>query len=105
MEKSIRDRVVTRILDGEGTSSKEARRAAFANEGVPESARALVDKVAKHAYRVTDEDVARAKAAGLEEDEIFELVVCAAIGQSTRQIENALAALDEATAHATKESA
>jgi hypothetical protein len=97
MEKSIRDRVVTRILDGEGTSSKEARRAAFANEGVAEPARALVDKVAKNAYRVTDEDVAAAKSAGLEEDEIFELVVCAAIGQSTRQIENALAALDDAT--------
>jgi hypothetical protein len=97
MEKSIRDKVVTRILDGEGTSSKEARRAAFANEGVAEPARALVDKVAKNAYRVTDEDVAAAKSAGLKEDEIFELVVCAAIGQSTRQIENALAALDEAT--------
>ena len=97
MEKSIRDKVVTRILDGEGTSSKEARRAAFANEGVAEPARALVDKVAKNAYRVTDEVVAAAKSAGLKEDEIFELVVCAAIGQSTRQIENALAALDEAT--------
>lgn len=61
-----------------------------------EPARALVDKVAKNAYGVTDEDVAAAKSAGLKEDEIFELVVCAAI-QSTRQIENALAALEQAT--------
>ena len=105
MEKTIRDKVVSRILDGEGTSSKEARRAAFANEGVAEPARALVDKVAKNAYRVTDEDVAAAKSGGLKEDEIFELVVCAAIGQSTRQIENALAALEQATSPASKEQA
>ncbi|HTL39104.1 MAG TPA: hypothetical protein VL326_38505 [Kofleriaceae bacterium] len=105
MEKSIRDKVVTRILDGEATSSNEARRAAFANEGVSEPGRALVDKVAKNAYRVTDEDIAAAKSAGLKEDEIFELVVCAAIGQSTRQIENALAALEQATLTAKKESA
>jgi hypothetical protein len=97
MEKSIRDKVVARILEGEGTSSKTDRRAAFANEGVPEAGRALIDKVAKHAYRVTDEDVAAAKAAGLSEDTIFELVVCAAIGQSSRQMDNALAALEEAT--------
>jgi hypothetical protein len=97
MKKSIRDQVVTRVLEGEGTSSKEQRRAAFDNAGVAEPARALVEKVAKNAYRVTDEDVAAAKAAGLAEDAIFELVVCAAIGQSTRQIESALAALEQAT--------
>ena len=97
MEKSIRDKVVARILEGEGTSSKADRKAAFANEGVPEGARALVDKVARNAYRVTDEDVAAAKKAGVSEDAIFELVVCAAIGQATRQMDNALAALEEAT--------
>jgi len=89
--------LVKRILDGEGVASREDRRAAFANDGVPEAARALVDKVAKTAYRVTDEDVAAAKAAGLAEDAIFELVVCAAVGQSTRQIDSALAALEAAT--------
>ena len=97
MEKSIRDKVVARVVEGEGTSSNADRRAAFANQGVPEAGRPLIDKVAKHAYRVTDEDVAAAKAAGLAEDTIFELVVCAAIGQATRQMDNALAALDEAT--------
>lgn len=97
MDRAIRDSVVTRILEGEGASSKEQRRAAFDNVDVAEPARALVDKVAKNAYRVTDEDVAAAKSAGLKEDEIFELVVCAAIGQSTRQLDNALAALEQAT--------
>ena len=34
----------------------------------------------------------------LDEDQIFELIVCAAIGQATRQYEAALVALDETMA-------
>jgi alkylhydroperoxidase family enzyme len=87
--------LVKRILEGDGHANREARSAAFSNEGVAEAARALVDKVAKSAYRISDDDLAAAKRAGLSEDEIFELVVCAAIGQATRQVDNALAALEE----------
>lgn len=96
-ENPHRTKLVKRILEGDGKASREARVAAFRNEGVAEPARALIDKVAKNAYRISDEDIAAAKQTGLTEDEIFELVVCAAIGQSSRQIENALAALDAAT--------
>ena len=53
--------------------------------------------VAKHAYKVTDEDIAAARASRLSEDQIFEIVVCAAIGQATRQYDTALAALEDAT--------
>lgn len=88
--------VVERILEGPGQSSPEQRRAAFANEGVDEPARALIDKVAKHAYKVTDEDVAAVKQS-MSEDQIFELAVCAAVGQASRQLESALAALEAAT--------
>ena len=84
-----RDAVVKRVLEGEGKASREARRAAFENR----SPLPLIDKVAKSAWKVTDEDVAAAKAT-TSEDEIFELVVCAAIGEATRQLDNALAALD-----------
>jgi alkylhydroperoxidase/carboxymuconolactone decarboxylase family protein YurZ len=38
------------------------------------------------------------KESGLSEDEVFELVVCAAVGQAARQYESALAALAEAGA-------
>jgi alkylhydroperoxidase family enzyme len=58
--------------------------------------RSLIDKVAKRAYTVTDADIAAAKAAEVSEDQIFELVICAAIGQATRQYDTALAALDAA---------
>jgi hypothetical protein len=46
---------------------------------------------------VTDEDITAAKASGLSEDQIFEIVVCAAIGQAERQYDAALAALDAVT--------
>jgi len=93
-----RNALVERVLQGPGTSSPAQRRAAFDNEGLAEPARSLVEKVAKHAYKVTDEDVAAVKQAVGDEDQVFELVVCAAIGQATRQLESALAALAEAEA-------
>jgi hypothetical protein len=93
----FREAVVERALHGPGTASAETRRAAFDNTGVDTGARALVDTVARHAWKVTDGDVAAAKVAGLSEDEIFELVVCAALGHSSRQLRAARAALDAAT--------
>jgi len=92
-----RKAATARILDGDGKSSSQHRHAAFRNQEVPEGVRALIEKIAKHAYKVTDEDIAAAKAAGFTEDQIFELSVCAAIGQATRQYENAIAALEAAT--------
>ncbi|HKH51936.1 MAG TPA: hypothetical protein VKA77_09100 [Mycobacterium sp.] len=89
--------LIARVLDGDGKAPTELRRAAFDNAGLGEPTRTLIDKVAHHAYRVTDEDVAAVRTAGLTEDQIFEIVVCAAIGQASRQYENALAALTSAT--------
>ena len=86
-----------RVLEGAGQAPSGQRRAAFDHHGVAEPGRALFDKVTLHAYRVTDEDVTAAKRA-LSEDEIFELAVCAALGQATRQLDAALLALDAALA-------
>jgi len=93
-----RREAVERAVRGSGQASSEVRRAAFDNAGVPPAAAALVDKVARTAWKITDEDVAAARAAGLSEDEIFELVVCAAFGQATRQLEAGLAAVAAAIA-------
>lgn len=46
---------------------------------------------------MTDADLAAAKASGFSEDELFELVVCAAVGQSSRLYTAGLAALAAAT--------
>jgi hypothetical protein len=55
-----------------------------------------VDKVRKHAYRVTDEDVARAREAGLSEDRIFEATVNAAVDAGLGRLVVGLAAIDGA---------
>ena len=89
--------VVTRVLEGDGRASRDARRAAFDNAGLTEPLRTLIDKVARQPTRVTNEDIAAVKASGESEDQIFELVVCAALGAATRQYEAALEALAEAT--------
>lgn len=89
--------LVNRVLGGNGEATPALRRGAFDNADLDEPIRTLVDKVANHAYRVTDEDVGAVRAAGLSEDQIFEIVVCAAIGQASRQYTNALAALASAT--------
>jgi hypothetical protein len=89
--------LVARVLDGDGEAHADLRRAAFDNDGLGEPTRALIEKVAHHSYRVTDEDVAAVRSAGLSDDQIFEIVVCAAIGQASRQHGSALAALADAT--------
>ena len=94
--RQARRAVVARILEGDGRTSHAQRRAAFNNAGLAEPLSTLIDKVARHAYSVTDEDIAAAGATGLSEDQIFEIVVCAAIGQATRQYDAALAALEAA---------
>jgi len=85
--------LVTGVLEGGGKASRAERRAAFNNETLTEPLHGLISKVAKHPTRITDEDIAAVKTSGLNEDQIFELVVCAAVGQATRQYQNALAAL------------
>jgi hypothetical protein len=89
--------LVDRVLNGAGTASADERARAFRNDGLSPPLDALVAKVAGRPVLVTEADFAAAKAAGYSEDQLFELVVCAAIGQSTRQYEAGLAALAEAT--------
>ena len=95
--RQAREALTRRILEGAGKASPFDRRAAFNNSSLAEPVGALVDKVARHAYRVTDEDIAAARESGRSEDQLFEIVVCAAIGQATRQYDTALAALKAAT--------
>jgi hypothetical protein len=95
--RQARKALASRILEGDGKASPSERRAAFRNGGLAGPLGTLVDKVARHAYRVTDEDIAAARESGLSEDQVFEIVVCAAIGAATRQQDTALEALAAAT--------
>ena len=94
---ALRAKLIALAVDGPAKAPTARRAAAYegrADESAPIAA--LLDKVARHAFKVTDEDVAAAKAAGATEDELFELAVVAALGQASRQLDAALAALAEA---------
>ena len=99
-----REALTSRVLEGDGKASPTERKAAFNNSGLAGPVNTLVDKIVTKAYKVTDEDIAAARESGHNEDQVFEIVVCAAIGAATRQYDTALAALDAATGNSTKRS-
>ncbi len=90
--------LIARLLEGAGVASLAQRRAAFDDAGAPGPMSALVQKVCERAHAIGDDDIAAVREANLGEDEIFEIVVCAAAGEANRQHEGALAALRAAVA-------
>jgi alkylhydroperoxidase family enzyme len=80
------------VLRGPGQTDAALRQAAAEAGEVPEELRAVLDKVRRHAYKVTDEDLAALRARW-SQDQIFELVVAAAVGDARRRLEALLAAL------------
>jgi alkylhydroperoxidase family enzyme len=92
---ALREQVLDTVLRGPGHSDPAVRQAAAAGHGVPADLQSLVDKIHAHAYRVTDEDVARAQAT-YGDDQMFEFIVSAAVGASRQRLIAGLAALDEA---------
>jgi hypothetical protein len=94
--RQLRRALVVRVLEGDGTASHIHRHAAFDNADPSVPTGTLLDKVVHRANEVIDEDIVAVRASGLSEDQIFEIVVCVAIGQAVRQHDTALAALDSA---------
>lgn len=97
-KRAIHQLLVDRILRGPGRAPADQRERAFENERLPEPLRRLLGKVATESALLTDADFAAAAEAGFTDEQLFELVVCAAVGESTRQYDAGLAALAEATA-------
>jgi alkylhydroperoxidase family enzyme len=88
-------RLVDAVLAGPGTLDPSIRRAAAGQAAdVPEAFRGYLDKVARHAYKVTDEDVEALRAAGYSEDQIFEATVSCALGAGLRRLEAGLSAIE-----------
>ncbi|MBO0830979.1 MAG: hypothetical protein J2P28_07690 [Actinobacteria bacterium] len=89
--------LVDGVLSGEGKAPAELRASAFNNADLLPPLDVLLGKVATRPAQVTDTDFAAAMAAGFSEEQLFEFVVCAAVGQSARMYEAGLAALAEVT--------
>jgi alkylhydroperoxidase family enzyme len=69
------------------------RHAAQPDRPVPAAFRPYVDTVRRHAYRVTDRDVEELKAAGYDEDAVFEQTVAAAVAAGLERRDAALRTL------------
>ena len=83
------------VFDGAGHSTPALRRAVGGKGGdVPADLASVVDKIRRHAYKITDQDIAGLKAAGYGEDELFELTIATALGTAVKRLELALAAVD-----------
>jgi alkylhydroperoxidase family enzyme len=98
-KRAAHQALVDSVLNAAGRTSPEMRARAFGNAGFPPPLHTLISKVATSPTQVTDADFAAAKAAGFSEDQLFELVISAAVGQSARLYEAGLAALAEAADH------
>lgn len=90
---ALTQRLVGTVLSTPGATPSELRRAVLERGKVPPPLASYVDKVALHAYTVTDADVAALAQAGYSEDAIFEITVSAAVGAALSRLERGLAAL------------
>jgi alkylhydroperoxidase family enzyme len=99
-------RLTAAILETPGDTDTALRRAVEAHAGalggrdaapqgaIPADLVAYVEKVARHAYKVTDGDIERLREAGYSEDAIFELTLATALGAARSRLERGLAALE-----------
>ncbi len=91
----LRDKVLRTVLDGPGETDPAIRYAAAEEVGMADDLRVLVEKIHRHPYRVTDEEIA-ALQAKYGDDRLFEIIVSAAVGASRRRLMAGLRALEEA---------
>ena len=70
-------------------SIEQLRANVAATPPAPSEMAAYLEKVRRHAYKVTDADVRALKDAGYSEDEIFEQTVAVAISEGLRRLDAA----------------
>ena len=94
-------RLVDAVLNGPGDTPETLRRTILekAREtpgergNLPPSLAGYVDTVARHAYKVTDADVAGLQQAGQSDNALFEITIAAAVGAALHRLDRGMAAL------------
>jgi len=92
--RELKEATAAALLRGPGATPAELRQACARGEA-PTELRALVETIDRHAYEVTDEDLAALRAK-YSEDQLFEIIVAAAFGAADRRLGAGLRALEEA---------
>lgn len=91
--EDFRRRLVAAVLQTPGDTTPELRRAALERGTAPGSLGPYVSNVARHAYKITDTDVAQLRHAGHSDDSLFEITVAAAVGAALYRLDRGMAAL------------
>lgn len=101
--RSFHERLIQTVLTAPGDAPESLRRAVLeraqgssgGTDGVPQALIHYVDTVARHAYKVTDADVAalQRSGGGQSDDTIFEITVAAAVGAAMHRLSRGMMAL------------
>ncbi|HET9387036.1 MAG TPA: hypothetical protein VFO67_18015 [Gemmatimonadales bacterium] len=91
--EDFRRRLVEAVINTPGDTSADLRRAVLERATGPGSLGPYVSNVARHAYQITDTDVAQLRHAGHSDDTLFEITVAAAVGAALYRLDCGMAAL------------
>ena len=91
---ALRTATATALLRGAGATSPELR-AAVARGCAPPELTALVEKIHRHAYTVTDRDIDDLRSR-YSDEQLFEIIVAASFGAAETRLNAGLRALDDA---------
>jgi hypothetical protein len=81
------------VLESPGRTEPAVRLAAAEGSSLPTPVDSYILKVRDQSYRITDRDIDTLTAAGVSEDEIFELTVAAALGAAMLRFDAGMRAL------------
>jgi len=81
------------VFEAPGSTEPAVRAAAGTGGELPDPVGSYATLVRDQSYRITDTDLARLSAAGLSDDDIFEVTVAAAVGAALRRLDAGLRAV------------
>lgn len=91
--EDLQRHLVQAVLHTPGDTPLELRRAVMERATAPAPLAAYVSSVARHAYKITDTDVAQLRHTGHSDDALFEITVAAAVGAALYRLDRGMAAL------------
>jgi hypothetical protein len=81
------------VFESPGSSEPAVRAAAGTGGELPDPVSSYATLVRDQSYRITDSDLARLSAAGLSDDDIFEVTVAAAVGAALQRLDAGMRAV------------
>src|SRR5687767_5975747 len=91
--EDFRRRLVEAVLNTPGDTPTGVRRTALERGTATGALAPYVSNVARHAYKITDTDVAQLRHAGHSDDSLFEITVATAVGAALYRLDRGMAAL------------